>query len=358
MSRVDYITLEVSSLTEGCILSLGSIRAQEQRGPVADALVSLACGGCDLHVRRGEILGVLGHDGSGKSALVRDAASTFLADDRRITLSATNRVSGRILRSNIGAPIATVPLVTSVLSVTLVTRVHLTVGCVPGRIPTADSLVSITGDHRRVTSCVDPARGVVTVSSVCRSFATRPVRRTTCPNGNRTHVVIVFFQREIAQVSTGLGVECTDRYDRPSGIVQVTDPYLTLVLRRPVENPRARRRGREDATARPSPGLLPWRQPFDPHTAFTRPRQMPRRNTQGQPVRPARRTSSRRVGWPVTSIAVRVRRTTPGNLSRRPLHGLRIGDVDICFTVGRGRCGAWLIGVRLHYYGARTREEA
>jgi ABC-2 type transport system ATP-binding protein len=85
MGTMDYIALNVSGLNEP-IVKNNTIRWHwRQASNAQEPAVALDCG--SFQIRRGEVFGVLGSHGSGKSALVRDIAVLLAADDSRITVS-------------------------------------------------------------------------------------------------------------------------------------------------------------------------------------------------------------------------------------------------------------------------------
>jgi ABC-2 type transport system ATP-binding protein len=85
MGTMDYIALNVSGLNEP-IVKNNTIRWRwRQASNAQEPAVALDCG--SFQIRRGEVFGVLGNHGSGKSALVRDIAVLLAADDSRITVS-------------------------------------------------------------------------------------------------------------------------------------------------------------------------------------------------------------------------------------------------------------------------------
>ncbi len=85
MGRMDYIALNVVGLNEP-IVKNNSIRWRwEQDNNAPEPAVALDCG--SFQIRRGEVFGILGSNGSGKSALLRDIAVLLAADDGCITVS-------------------------------------------------------------------------------------------------------------------------------------------------------------------------------------------------------------------------------------------------------------------------------
>ena len=85
MGRMDYIALNVAGLTEPFVKNNRIRWHWERDNNAQEPAVALDCG--SFQVRRGEVLGVLGANNSGKSALVRDIAVLLAADDDRITVS-------------------------------------------------------------------------------------------------------------------------------------------------------------------------------------------------------------------------------------------------------------------------------
>ena len=85
MGTMDYIALNVSGLTEPIVKNNRIRWRWKQNDDAQQPAVALDCG--SFQIRRGEVLGILGANRSGKSALVRDIAVLLTADDGRITVS-------------------------------------------------------------------------------------------------------------------------------------------------------------------------------------------------------------------------------------------------------------------------------
>lgn len=85
MGTMDYIALEVSGLTKQVVKDDNLRQLGKRDSDAHKPVVALDCG--QFQVRYGEILGVLGGDRSGKSALVRSVGDLLVADDDRITVS-------------------------------------------------------------------------------------------------------------------------------------------------------------------------------------------------------------------------------------------------------------------------------
>lgn len=86
MSTVDYIALEVSGLTKQFVKD-DNLRWR-RNGDIHKSVVALDCG--SFQVWYGEILGILGSNDSGLSALVRSIADRLVADGGRVTVSGRN----------------------------------------------------------------------------------------------------------------------------------------------------------------------------------------------------------------------------------------------------------------------------
>lgn len=84
MGTVDYIALEVPGLTEQFIKNDNLHWPWKRNSNARKPVVALDCG--SFQVWRGEVFGVLGANGSGKSALVRSVAALLIADDGRVTV--------------------------------------------------------------------------------------------------------------------------------------------------------------------------------------------------------------------------------------------------------------------------------
>jgi len=84
MGTVDYIALEVPGLTEQSIKNDNLHWRWKRNSNARKPVVALDCG--SFQVWRGEVFGVLGSNGSGKSALVRSVAALLIADDGRVTV--------------------------------------------------------------------------------------------------------------------------------------------------------------------------------------------------------------------------------------------------------------------------------
>jgi ABC-2 type transport system ATP-binding protein len=85
MGRIDYIALEVLGLKQQLVKNESPRWEQDPGSGGSQSSVALDCG--SFQVRRGEVLGFLGAEGAGKSALVRDVADLLAADDGRIIVS-------------------------------------------------------------------------------------------------------------------------------------------------------------------------------------------------------------------------------------------------------------------------------
>ena len=94
MGTVDYIALKVSGLTRQFAKSDKLRWRWERNNDARESVVALDCGG--FQVWRGEILGVLGVDGSGKSSLVRSIADLLVADDDHITVFGHNVLRNKV----------------------------------------------------------------------------------------------------------------------------------------------------------------------------------------------------------------------------------------------------------------------
>jgi ABC-2 type transport system ATP-binding protein len=88
MGTVDYIALGVSSIAKQFIEADGLRRRRKQSEGARQSVVALDCG--SFRVWHGEIFGVLGTNGSGKSALARNIADRLVADSGRVTVSGRN----------------------------------------------------------------------------------------------------------------------------------------------------------------------------------------------------------------------------------------------------------------------------
>jgi ABC-2 type transport system ATP-binding protein len=85
MGTMDYIALNVSGLNEPIFKNNSAHWRWEQDNNAQEPAVALDCG--RFQIRRGEVFGVLGTRGSGKSALLRDIAVLLAADDGCVTVS-------------------------------------------------------------------------------------------------------------------------------------------------------------------------------------------------------------------------------------------------------------------------------
>jgi ABC-2 type transport system ATP-binding protein len=86
MGTVDYIALEVSGLNKQFVQDDNLHWRRDS--DAHKSVVALDCG--SFQVRYGEILGILGADDSGLSALVRNVADRLVADSGRVTVSGRN----------------------------------------------------------------------------------------------------------------------------------------------------------------------------------------------------------------------------------------------------------------------------
>jgi ABC-2 type transport system ATP-binding protein len=82
---MDYIALNVAGLNEPIVKNNSARWRWEQDSNAQESAVALDCG--RFQIQRGEVFGVLGTSGSGKSALLRDIAVLLTADDGCITVS-------------------------------------------------------------------------------------------------------------------------------------------------------------------------------------------------------------------------------------------------------------------------------